>query len=197
VFPIHHTPTLVLAGRITGEARQVHVYQRSRHRKSWLWDSNTTPQLAGAFKVSGLTDTQTDEVLFTVELTAHIDKSALPDDLARAVTTRNMPWVRLTTDTPSGECITRKEDLTQVIDVARKTINAIQDKVRAKRIHLIVISPASAAFSIGQLIQAGHHAIFTLYDRPSGQQLFKEAFSISGHTIAPPTGSLHPSISIR
>lgn len=197
VFPVHHTPTLVLAGRIVGEARQVRVFQRSRQRKSWLWNSNTAARPAGTFKVSGLTDTQADEVLLTVELTAHIDKSALPDGLFKAVTERNMPWIRLTTDSPNGECIQQKEDLAQVVDVARRTINTIQDKIRAKHVHLIVICPVSAAFSIGQLIQAGHHAIFVLYDRPNGQQLFKEAFSINGHSIVPPAGSSHPPISIR
>lgn len=197
VFSVHHTPTLLLAGRIVGEARQVRVFQRSRQRKSWLWNSNAVAHPVGTFKVSGLTDTQADEVLLTVELTAHIDKSALPDVLAKAVTERNMPWIRLTTDAPNGECIQRKEDLAQVVDVARRAINAIQDKMRAKRVHLIVVCPVSAAFSIGQLIQAGHHAIFILYDRPNGQQLFKEAFSINGHSIVPPAGSLHPAISIR
>lgn len=197
VFPVHHTPTLVLAGRIVGEARQVRVFQRSRQRKSWLSNSNAAAHPAGTFKVSGLTDTQADEVLLTVELTAHIDKSALPDGLANAVTERDMPWIRLTTDAPNGECIQRKEDLAQVVDVARRTINAIQDKMRAKRVHLIVVCPVSAAFSIGQLMQAGHHAIFILYDRPNGQQLFKEAFTINGHSIIPPAGSSQPSISIR
>ena len=136
-------------------------------------------------------------MLLTVELTAHIDKNALPAGLASAVTSGHMPWIRLTTGTPNGECIQRKEDLAQVVDVARSAINFIQDKMLAKRVHLIVVCPASATFSIGQLMQAGHHAIFTLYDRPNGQQLFKEAFTINGHSIVPPGGSAHPSISIR
>lgn len=197
VFPIHHIPTLVLAGRIVGEARKVHVFQRSRQRKSWRWNSNVEAHPAGTFKVAGLTEMPTDEVLLTVELTAHIDKQALPEDLAKSVTSGNMPWIRLLTDTPNGECIQRKEDLTQVVDVTRSTINTIQDKMRAKHIHLIVVCPVSAAFSIGQLMQAGHHSIFTLYDRPNGQQPFREAFTINGHSVVPPACSTQPHISIR
>lgn len=197
VFPVHHSPTLVLAGRIVGEARKVHVFQRSRQRQSWQWNPDVAAHPVGTFKVSGLTNTQVDEVLLTVELTAHIDEYALPDGLAKAVASGNMPWIRLTTGTPNGECIRRKEDLVQVVDVARSAINSIQDKMRAKRVHLIVVCPASAAFSIGQLMQAGHHATFILYDRPNGQQPFREAFTINGHSVVPPAGSTHPAISIR
>ncbi|MBP4049365.1 SAVED domain-containing protein [Chromobacterium violaceum] len=197
VFPVHHSPTLVLAGRIVGEARKVLVFQRSRKRGSWQWNPYDAVHPAGTFKVAGLTNTQVDEVLLTVELTAHLDERALPDGLARAVVNGDMPWIRLTTDAPNGECIQRKEDLAQVVDVARIAINSIQDKMRAKRVHLIVLCPASAAFSIGQLMQAGHHAEFTLYDRANWEQPFREAFTINGHSVVPPVGSTQPPISIR
>lgn len=197
VFALHHSATLVLAGRITGEGQRIRVFQPSRTRKSWQWDSNTIPHPAGTFKVSGLTETQVDEVLLTVELTAHLDKNALPDSLAKAVDCGSMPWIRLTIDAPDGECIQRKEDLAQFVNEARKVINAFQDKMRAKRVHLIVMSPASAAFSIGQLMQAGHHAVFILYDRANWQQPFREAFTINGFSVVPPAGSTRDPISIR
>jgi hypothetical protein len=197
VFALHHSATLVLAGRITGEGQRIRVFQPSRTRKSWQWDSSTTPHPAGTFKVSGLTDTQADEVLLTVELTAHLDKNALPDSLAKALDCGSMPWIRLTTDSPNGECLQHAKDLEQVVHVARSTINALQDKMCSKRIHLIVMSPASATFSIGQLLQAGHHAAFTLYDRANSQQPFREAFTINGYSVVPPAGSTQASISIR
>ena len=197
VFPLHHTPTLVLAGRITGEARRVQVFQPSRQRKSWHWDSNAVAQPAGAFKVSGKTDGESREVLLTIELTAHVEMGAVPASLSDAVTSGRMPWIRLMLDSPDGECIRRKEDLEQFMNTARSTINFIQDQARAKRVHLIVLSPSSAAFSLGQLMQVGHHAEFTLYDRANWQQPFVEAFTISGHSVHPPAGSAHPSISIR
>lgn len=197
VFPVHHSPTLVLAGRIVGEARTVHVFQRSRKRRSWLWDMAATAHPGGTFKVDGLINTQADEVLLTVELTAHLDERALPDILGKAVTSGDMPWIRLITDAPNGECIQRKEDLAQVVDAARRAINSIQDTMRAQRVHLIAVCPASAAFSIGQLMQAGHHATFILYDRPNGEQPFREAFTINGYSVVPPAGSAQPPISIR
>lgn len=197
IFPIHHTPTLVLAGRITGEARQVHVFQKSRKRDSWIWDRDAAPHPLGTFKVFGETDRMADEVLLTVELTADVDMKALPSNLANKVANADMPWIRLTLDVPDCECLQRKEDLEQVVNVARKTINLIQDKVRAKSVHLIVLSPASAAFSIGQLMQAGHHSDFILYDRSDRSQTFQEAFTITGHRVVPPAGSEYQPITIR
>lgn len=197
VFPLHHTPTLVLAGRIIGEARRVRVFQRSRSRRSWLWNPDADPLPVGTFKIAGDTCSPADEVLLTFELTAHLDERAIPDNLSEAVASGDMPWIRLTTDTPSGECIQRKEDLSQVIDVARRAINNIQDKIRARHVHLIVVAPGSAAFSIGQLMQAGHHASFTLYDRANWEQPFREAFTINGHSVVPPAGSDRNPISIR
>ncbi|VWC77606.1 hypothetical protein BLA39750_00987 [Burkholderia lata] len=197
VFPLHHSATLVLAGRIVGEARRVRVFQPSRGRRSWLWNRDAEAHPAGTFKVIGDTDSPVDEVLLTVELTAHLDESAIPQSLVKAVTSGAIPRIRLTTDTPNGECLQRKEDLDQVIRVARSAINGIQDKTHARRVHLIVIAPASAAFSIGQLLQAGHHTQFTLYDRANWEQPFREAFTINGHSVAPPAGSDQTPISIR
>ncbi len=197
VFPLHHSATLVLAGRIVGEARRVRVFQPSRKRKSWLWNPDVAVSPAGTFKVTGLTNTSVDEVFLTVELTAHLDEKTIPDSLVKAVTGGATPWVRLTIDTPNGECIQRKEDLAQFVDTARGVINSIQDKMRARHVHLVVVSPASAAFSIGQLMQAGHHVAFTLYDRANWEQPFREAFTINGHSVVPPAGSDQPPISIR
>ncbi|WP_186057831.1 SAVED domain-containing protein [Burkholderia gladioli] len=197
VFPLHHSATLVLAGRIVGEARRVQVFQPSRRRNSWLWNQDAEVQPAGTFKVIGDADSPVDAVLLTVELTAHLDESAIPASLTTAIASGGTRRIRLTTDTPSGECIQRKEDLNQVMDVARRLINDIQDKVRAGHVHLIVVAPASAAFSIGQLLQPGHHAQFTLYDRANWEQPFREAFTITGHSVVSPAGSDQFAVTIR
>ena len=114
VFPLHHSATLVLAGRIVGEARRVRVFQPSRKHRSWLWNPDVAARPAGTFKVSELTSTLVDEVFMTVELTARLDERAIPNSLVTAVTSGAMPWIRLTIDTPDGECIQRKEDLGQL-----------------------------------------------------------------------------------
>jgi hypothetical protein len=197
IFGVHHIPTLVLAGRIIGEARTVHVFQRSRARASWLWNAAATAHSPGTFKLDGLSDNHVDEVLMTVELTAAVELGTLPNALCSAVTRGEMPWIRLTTVNPDSECIQRKEDLAQALAVARRAINGIQDRMRAKRVHLVVVSPASVAFGIGQLMQPGHHAEFKLYDRPNRDNPFREAFTINGFSVVPPAGSTQPPILIR
>lgn len=197
IFPLHHTPTLVLAGRIVGEARKVLIFQPSRTRKSWMWNTAAPLREADTFKVTGLTSTAAAEVLLTVELTAHLDEDALPASLAALVTRGDLPRIRVTTDNPSGECLQRKEDLALVLDAARLAINSIQDQMRAQRVHLIALCPASAAFSLGQLMQAGHHAAFVLYDRPNRETPFREAFTINGYSVISPAGADQISISIR
>jgi len=197
VFPLHHSATLVLAGRIVGEARRVRVFQPSRRRKSWMWNRDAEVQPEGTFKVIGNTDLSVDQVLLTVELTAHLDESAIPESVATGIASGAISRIRLMTEAPDGECLQRKEDLDQVIGIARSVINDIQDKMHARRVHLIVVAPASAAFSIGQLLQAGHHTEFTLYDRANWEQPFREAFTINGHSVVPPAGSDQTAITIR
>lgn len=197
VFPLHHTPTLVLAGRITGEARPVQVFQKSRARDSWKWNQEASAHPPGTFKVIGDTNGIAAEVLLTVELTAQVDATALPSDISSKASDGSMRWIRLTLDSPNGECLQRKEDLEQVVDVARATINSIQDKIRAKRVHLIILSPASAVFRIGQIMQPGHHSDFIIYDRSDRAKPFREAFTITGHSVNPPSGTTYQPISIR
>lgn len=197
VFPLHHTATMLLAGRIIGEARTVQVFQYHRQRNTWQWDTNEKPQPPDTFKVGGLTQNHADEVFLTIELTAGIDEKTIPAILVDEISAGRMPWVRITTPAPRFDCIHHPDDLLQFKNVARQAINHIQDVMRAPRVHLIAISPASTVFSFGQMLQAGHHPIYTIYDRASGDATFGDAFSISGHEVTAGSGSQITKISIR
>ena len=197
VFPLHHIATMILAGRIIGEARAIQVFQYHRHRRSWRWDPNATRQPDGTFNVSGLTPDRVDEVLITIELTADFDEDAMPANLTEAITAGRMPWVRITTPNPDGNCIRHPNDIDQFMHVARRAINHVQDVMRARRVHLIAISPASTVFCFGQMLQAGHHPTYTIYDRAGRDTPFNEAFSISGHEVTASAGTQTTSIPIR
>ncbi|WP_427183786.1 SAVED domain-containing protein [Bordetella bronchialis] len=198
IFPIHHTPTLVLAGRIVGEAQRVRVYQHDRHRQTWQWDPAAVAQAPGTFSVQYLGDFDGGkEILLTIELTAFLAETALPVGIADGVTTNVIPHVRLTIPKPNNSCIQHPNDLAQFVQVARSAISRIHDEFRPVRVHLIVLAPASSVFAFGQLLQAGHHPTYLLYDRASGQDKFIEAFSIDGHLVHPPTGSNLIPIQIR
>jgi hypothetical protein len=197
IFPLHHTATLILAGRIIGEARPVRVFQYHRQRRTWCWDRNATPQPPGTITVNGLTPQQAHEVLISIELTANLDVNALPAGMADETSSGRMPWVRIQMPNPAPTCIQHPDDLDQFMSVARQAIIHIQDVMHAQRVHLIAISPASTVFCFGQMLQAGHHPIYTIYDRPGRDSPFVEAFSISGHDVTARAGAQTTNIALR
>lgn len=197
IFPLHHIPTLVLAGRIIGEARPVRVFQYHRHRSAWRWERNATPLPSGTFTVDGLSSQQANEALISIELTANLDVNALPANLAVGTSNNQMPWIRIRTPNPNSACIQHPDDLDQFMNVARQAINHVQDVIRARRVHLIAISPASTVFCFGQMLQAGHHPTYTIYDRAGRDTPFGEAFSISGHAVTAVAGAQTTNIPLR
>lgn len=198
IFPVHHTATMVLAGRIIGEAQPIKVYQFDRHRGTWQWDSTATAHEPGTFTCELPAHPDgCEDVLLSVELTATLASTSLPVSIAEQVEANTLPWVRLLTANPNNGCIQHPDDLKQFVGMARRAVAHIHDTIRPRRVHLIVMAPASSVFSFGQLLQAGHHPLYTLYDRPSGQNRFIEAFSIDGHHVHPPMGSAQNSLQIR
>lgn len=189
VFPLHLIPILALAGRIIGEARPVDVFQYDRHRKSWQWDLAAIHQPANAFQVNEPPDTDADEVLLSIELTASIDERALPETIASRVQDGSIPWVRITATHPDHGCIRHPDDLAQFTTVAREAIRIIQDGIRPSRVHLLGVSPASTLFRFGQLLQAGHHPAYSVYDRPDWNNPFKPGLSIEGQQVTSATSS--------
>lgn len=191
VFPLHLVPILVLAGRIAGEARPIEVFQYDRSRQSWSWNNAVPPQAEGSFQALCSDNGRAEEVLLSLELTATVDEDALPVELVEGIRGGAIPWVRVTAMAPAFDCIRRREDLEQFTIAARTALKCIQDNMRATHVHLIGVSPASTLFRFGQLLQAGHHARFTVYDRPDGSESFRPGLVIDGQKVyaagSPPT----------
>ena len=182
IFPIHLVPVLVLSGRIIGEARSVEVFQYNRDRRSWQWSNVSSASPSGSIFTSLLPEGQSDEVLLTIELTATVNEAAFSSYLT-ARTSEGMPWIRVLHKTPNFNCISTPEDLKEFTNVARQVVQYIHDKMKAKHVHLIGISPASTLFRFGQLLQAGHHPMYELYDRPDGAHEFVSAILITGDQV--------------
>lgn len=183
LFSLHLVPILVLAGRIMGEARQIEVFQYDRHRKTWQWDSEATPQPANAFKIVGIDSNHVDEVLLSIELTANIDEQALPINIAFPVHEGRIPWIRIIASQPNHGCINHPDDLNQFTSIAREAVRIIQDEIRPSRVHLLGVSPASTLFRFGQLLQAGHHPTYDIYDRPDHKYPFIPGLCIEGQQV--------------
>lgn len=197
VFPLHHIPTLVLAGRVMGEAQAIQVFQYDRVRKTWAWDSQAEPHPQDTFSVAPLPPDRAPDVLVTLELTAHVDEEALPANLKAAAASGDLPWIRVTTSKTGLECISHPEDLDQFAQAARKAIVHAQDVMRVKKVHLIAVCPASTVFRFGQMLQAGHHPEYLVYDRAGRDYDFTPALSITSHHVSATDGQHICTISLR
>ncbi|MBL0511960.1 SAVED domain-containing protein [Aeromonas media] len=197
IFPLHHIPTLVLAGRVMGEAQAIQVFQFDRERKSWAWDLRAKAHPQDTFNVENLPHDSAEEVLITLELTARIDEDALPTDLKAGLDSGHLPWIRVTTSKTGINCIGRSEDLEQFAQTARKAIVHAQDVMRVKKVRLIAVSPACTVFRFGQMLQAGNHPEYILYDRPGRNYQFGPAFSITGHYVTATNGQETFTIPLR
>lgn len=183
IFPLHLVPVLFMAGRIVGEARSVEIFQYDRNRKSWLWNETAKSSTSDNTFISGIPNENSDDVIMSLELTAEIDSQDLSDNLFSAISGKNIPWIRIRHKSPSYNCIQSNDDLEQFTRTARQAIQLIQDKMHVKQVHLIGVSPASTLFRFGQLLQAGHHPPYHLYDRSSGKDKFSLAFTLDGTQI--------------
>ncbi|WP_413615414.1 SAVED domain-containing protein [Halomonas cupida] len=197
VFPLHHIPTLVLAGRIMGEAQAIQIFQYDRHRKTWTWNPQVEAHSRDTFIVDSLSPNHAKEVLITLELTAHVDEKALPADLKTSVDNGHLPWIRVTTSNIGINCIGHPDDLDQFAEAARKAIMHAQDVMRVQKVHLIAVSPASTVFRFGQMLQAGHHPEYIVYDRAGHDYDFTPALSITGHHVSATDGQKTHTIDLR
>lgn len=197
IFPLHHIPTLVLAGRVMGEAQAIQLFQYDKDRKSWAWNLQIDAHPQGTFGVDSLPQGRANEALITLELTASLDEDALPANLKVAVDSGHLPWLRVTTSKTGYNCIGRSEDLDQFAQAARKAIVHTQDVMRVQKVHLIVISPASTAIRFGQMLQAGNHPEYIIYDRAGHNYKFVPALSITGHHVSATDGQQSFTIPLR
>ncbi|WP_409525657.1 SAVED domain-containing protein [Nitrincola sp. MINF-07-Sa-05] len=197
IFPLHHIPTLILAGRIMGEAQSIQIFQYDKVRSTWAWDRQATPHPPDTFSADPLPQDRASEVLITIELTALVDDDAIPPNLQADVAAGRLPWIRIRSKNTGFDCITHPEDLDQYTRETRRAIVHVQDVMRVQKVHLIAISPASTVFRFGQMLQAGHHPEYLVYDRAGRDYKFTPAMSITGHQVSA-ADTQHPfSISLR
>lgn len=187
IFPLHLVPVLVLAGRIIGEARNVEIFQYDRDRRTWQWKDPESARKAsfGLSQVEAAADLDAKEAVLSIELTAEIDQNCIPSELRNAIDDQLIGWVRIVNRQPSHSCISTKDDLERFADQARQAVRIIHDTWRSTKVHVFGISPASTLFRLGQLLQAGNHPTYHIYDRPDGSSIFEPALEITGNYVAP------------
>lgn len=183
IYPLHLVPIVVLTGRIAGEAGRIEVFQYHRERGSWQWDASATPYPADSLRLEIYSQGNDDEVVLSLELTSDVDEAALPSELRTRIAQRHLSWIRLRHATPSTAAIRHPDDLQHFREMARKAVALVQDELRARKVHLIAPSPASALFCFGQMLQPGHHPPYVIYDRPNGSTHFNPGLCIEGDKV--------------
>ena len=121
--------------------------------------------------------------------TIPVNENSFPNELATATRDQVMPWIRITHTSTLCNCIHTYKNLGLFTQVAHQVIQMIHDLLGAERVHLISVSPASTILTFEQLLQAGHHPSYQLYERPDGAHNYLPALTltVSRSSQIPPT----------
>uniref|UniRef100_E1TJ83 SMODS-associated and fused to various effectors domain-containing protein n=1 Tax=Burkholderia sp. (strain CCGE1003) TaxID=640512 RepID=E1TJ83_BURSG len=202
VFPLHNTSTLVLAGRVTGEARNLSIFQYDRDALpgspggKWGWRGALRPA-ADKFRVEvdcAAAGPSVDGTLL-LYVTAAVPTAELPEPIQRDGALA-MPTVRITIDNPGYSAVAHPEDLRLFGVAVGQALRILADEWRVQRIHVVAVAPASACFRFGQKLQARNQAAIRLYERaPAGvsgtpaPRPFMPTIDISSDAVRLPGGT--------
>lgn len=185
VYALHDTPVLILAGRLIGEARHVHVMQRNRDTQSWKWQdaAAATPSIKVDLAQRARAQSKGMQAVLTIALSDQFQESWLSPSMLSEIGAGRHGWMSIDTASPAHNVIKSPADLAQVMTNVRSALRTLQGDMNASEIHLIVVAPVSVALSIGRALQAGNHPPIIVYHRPNGTVPFQPAFRITGERV--------------
>lgn len=177
IFPLHLTSVLILAGRLLGDSGGIHLFQPHRDKVGeglvtrWAWPVSAMPPSPEKYRVRTLEPCLVDsgEACLLVSLTFSIDPIRLPEHCYKDGKWL-LPTLEVFVEEPSQNIISHPEDLQHFGRQVDSALRTLQDQFRAKKIHLIVGAPTTAAVVIGQKMQARHHAPFICHESIGGPQ---------------------------
>lgn len=165
VFALAPIPMLVSLGAKLDDKIETVLFRRARRDTpdAWSWAESNGPtavfELSGA--VPGATDTNATDVVAFVDVSARVDPSRIPPELADA------PTIRLSTTTGlSTDAIASRADLEAFGQAWRDLLSAAELRwPKAQRLHILAAVPATAAVTIGRHRMRAVHPTFVLYQR--------------------------------
>lgn len=171
VFPAPHTTSvLILAGRLLGESRSIHLFQFHRDQiggasgGQWAWLGSPPAKDKYTVKILRPPQPQDNEATLLVYLTDSIPPDELPSSFYE-----NQQWARPTievsVENPSRQIVAHPEDLELFGLAVDEALQKLQDQWRASKIHLVAIAPITACVRMGQKMQARCQPDFILYER--------------------------------
>jgi hypothetical protein len=185
IYPIHDIPVLVLAGRIVGEGRTTRVFQRDRDRKTWRWQEphKTTSDAAVATHCRTTAGHGVSTGILTIALSDRFQEGWLPQSMRSEIAAREVTWMSIEAEHPSFNIVKSPADHGHIMRGIREALRQLQSDFGVSSVSLIVVAPASIAFSIGQALQAGHHVPVTVYNRADAHSPFQPALRITARTV--------------
>lgn len=190
IFPQHTTSVLTLAGRIFGDTAGIHVFQPHRNQPSgvsrWVWPKLNSAPSPEKYKAEVLRErTPADqEAVLVIGLTWDVATSRMPEPCA-ARGDLALPTVRITGTTFDSHCIAHQEDLAVFGKAVDRAMQILQDEWGIKKIHLFICAPASAVFTVGQKMQARHHADYIVYESVPGEHtsLYSPTIELTSRSV--------------
>lgn len=171
VFPAPHaTSVLVLAGRLLGESRTIHLFQFHRDQVGgnvggqWAWMGTSPAKDKYKMRVLRSAQPGENEATLLIHLTDSIPPSELPVSFyGNGQWSR--PTIEVNVEQPSRRIIAHPEDLELFGLAVDDALQKLQDQWRVSRVHLLAIAPITACVRIGQKMQARCQPDFVLYER--------------------------------
>lgn len=201
IFPFHGTSVLVLAGRLLGDMPGTYLFQPHRNivgtldETRWAWPSEEPVPPLNKFRINtlkmkmdGVTEANlVVSLTFPIKSTRMSESSASGNDL-------KIPTLEISVEDFGHSTIRHPTDLVmfgKAVDVALKKL---QDEWGIQKIHLYIGAPVTAVLTIGQKMQARHHAAFICYESlPGSGTKFVPTIEISSQEVkAVSTGLVVP-----
>lgn len=165
VFALAPIPMLVSLGAKLDDKIETVLFRRARRDTpdAWSWGESDEPtavfELSGA--VPNAMDSNATDIVAFVDISARVDPSRTPPELADA------PTIRLSvTAGPSADAIASRADLEAFGQAWRDLLAAMESRwPKAQRLHILAAVPATAAVSIGRHRMRAVHPTFVLYQR--------------------------------
>lgn len=189
VFPLHGTSVLLLAGRLFGDNAGTHLFQPHRNLVGdgtrWEWPAEDGAAASHKFEVTQMAPpaAEVTEACLVVALTSDIPPERMPAACA-ANGRHRLPTLRITGPTFDKACMQHPADVQLFGRAVDAAICRLQDEWHVSKVHLFVSAPATAVVTVGQKMQARHHASFVCYEAlPGAGSAYAATIEISSASV--------------
>lgn len=160
---------LIFLGNRFGDTVNLHLFQKHRNKNSefnWSWpnENDKSGNDIVTFNIEEFNmQKNTDECLFLVTLTADINVNELPENLYNKGYV--LPTIKITSNNLNNMIIAKEENLKTVTNIINQQMKDIKDKLKKKKIHIVVIAPTLINFNIGRAIQSKYQGEIICYEK--------------------------------